>query len=990
MIHYISELSRIYKTGNATEHSYRPALQHLLERITDGLQITNEPKRIACGAPDYIVTRNDIPVGYIEAKDIGVDLNSKANKEQFDRYKQSLGNLIITDYLTFQLFEDGEQIVSVTIGKITQNAIEADSSQFETFLEMLRLFSGYEGQWIQTSEQLSKIMAVKARLLANIIDNALESKEENGNNSLNDQLTGFREVLIHDITHKEFSDIYAQTIAYGMFAAKLNDETATIFTRGKAAQLIPLSNPFLRKFFQYIAGYDLDSRISWVVDALADLFNYVDIPAILKEFDKKEHDPIIHFYETFLAEYDPALRKSRGVWYTPQPVVQFIVRAVDDILKTEFGLPQGLADSSKVKLKQNIKQKDGSVAKEEKEYHRVQILDPATGTGTFLSEVVNNIYARFKTQQGIWNSYVSQHLIPRINGFEILMASYAVAHLKLDILLQQTGYKPADNKRLRIYLTNSLEEAHPKIEIPFAQWLSDESNEASSIKQDVPVMVVLGNPPYSVSSQNKGKWIQDLVNDYKKGLDERNIQPLSDDYIKFIRYGQYFIEKNGHGILAYISNNSFIDGLIHSQMRKNLLETFDTIYILDLHGNTRKKETIPGDGRDVNVFDMQQGVSINIFVKTGQKKAHELARVWHHDLYGKRQDKYSFLLNNSLTSVTWSNLPTQAPQHFFVPKNFDDKQEYEKGFKVDNLFCTHTSGIKTHDDKSLISFTQFKQNNYPYHFRPFDLRNINYDLKRVKRHRYSVMRHMLMENNLSLLIPKQSITEEYGFFIANTINDINYTGIAGQYGAGLTFPLYLHSQPDKLFSDAKRKPNLDEAIVAEIAQCIGWSFTEEKEETENTFAPIDILDYIYAVLHSPSYRERYKEFLKIDFPRVPYPQDARQFSELATLGAKLRRLHLMEGVEPSPDMATYPKEGSNEVEKPNYVTGKVYINDAQYFDNVPLEAWEFYIGGYQPAQKWLKDRKGRTLGYEDIIHYQRIIRVLWETGEVMRMLNGKQ
>ena len=623
---YIAELSRIYKAGNATEHTYRPALKSLLEKMTNGLTVINEPKRIACGAPDYIVTRKDIPVGYIEAKDIDADLNSKLNKAQFDRYKQSLDNLIITDYLTFQLFENGELVTAVTIGQTSKDAIKGVSSEFESFTEMINKFAGYEGQWIQTSSHLSKMMAVKARFIAGIIESTLKEDDADNVNSqqscstIAEQFHGFRKILIPNITVREFADVYAQTITYGMFAARLHDETPDNFSREEAARLIPQSNPFLRKLFQYIAGYDLDERISWVIDDLADLFNYVDTNAIIKEFDKIEHDPIIHFYETFLAEYDPALRKSRGVWYTPYPVVQFIVRAVDDILKQEFNISEGLADTSKVKLKQQAKKADGTTAEEEREYHRVQILDPAAGTGTFLAEIVRNIYERFKTNKGLWNSYAYEHLLPRINGFEILMASYAMAHLKLDMQLQKTGYKPKDNRRLRIYLTNSLEEAHSKTTIPFAQWLSDEANEASHIKQDIPVMVVLGNPPYSGESQNSSKWIDRLLNDYKKEpsgikLQEKNSKWINDDYVKFIRLGQYFIEKNGEGILAFINNHSFLDNPTFRGMRYSLLKTFDKIYILDLHGNAKKKETTLDGGKDENVFDIQQGVSINIFVK---------------------------------------------------------------------------------------------------------------------------------------------------------------------------------------------------------------------------------------------------------------------------------------------------------------------------------------------------------------------------------------
>jgi predicted helicase len=416
-----------------------------------------------------------------------------------------------------------------------------------------------------------------------------------------------------------------------MFAARLHDPTLATFSRQEAAELIPKSNPFLRKLFGYIAGPDIDDRIKWIVDSLVEIFLACNVEEILKKYNKFSspsgrsggaEDPIIHFYETFLSEYDPKLRKARGVWYTPQPVVNFIVRAVDDILKTEFDLPQGLADTSKTKIKVDVQGK-----KVEQEVHKVQILDPATGTGTFLAEVVKHIHKKFAGQQGIWSNYVETHLIPRLNGFELLMASYAMAHLKLDLLLKETGYKPTEtslrgtkqsDQRLRVYLTNSLEESHPDTGTLFANWLSSEANEANHIKRDNPVMVVMGNPPYSVSSNNKGEWIESLTADYKKNLNERNIQPLSDDYIKFIRYGQHFIEKTGEGILAYISNNSFIDGIIHRKMREELMKTFDKIYILDLHGNAKKKEVSPDGSVDQNVFDIMQGVSINIFVKKKQ------------------------------------------------------------------------------------------------------------------------------------------------------------------------------------------------------------------------------------------------------------------------------------------------------------------------------------------------------------------------------------
>ena len=422
--------------------------------------------------------------------------------------------------------------------------------------------------------------------------------------------------------------------------------------------------------FQYVAGYDLDSRISWIVDGLADVFRATDVAEILKNFGSATHkqDPIIHFYETFLSSYDPALRKARGVWYTPEPVVNFIVRAIDDILKTEFGLLDGLANNSMTTIKVNV---PGIKNPIEKQVHRLQFLDHATGTATFLAEFIKQIYSKFKGQEGIWSDYVEKHLIPRLNGFEILMASYAMAHLKLDLLLRETGYVPKNEQRFRIYLTNSLEEFHADTGTLFANWLSAEANEANHVKRDTPVMIVAGNPPYSGESANKGEWIMRLMEDYKKEpggkekLKERNPKWINDDYVKFIRYGQHFIEKNGEGILAFINPHGFLDNPTFRGKRWNLLKTYDKIYTIDLHGNSKKKETAPDGSKDENVFDIMQGVSINLFIKTGKKKSNELGKVFHYDLYGKRDFKYDFLYENSLKTIGYKKLPNIAPNYFF-------------------------------------------------------------------------------------------------------------------------------------------------------------------------------------------------------------------------------------------------------------------------------------------------------------------------------------
>jgi len=1041
---YIDNIDKRYRLGNATEHTFRGDLQNLLEALVPTIRATNEPKRQSCGAPDYILTKKDIPVGFIEAKDIGdKDLDGTkrtGNKEQFDRYKASLNNLIFTDYLSFHLYRDGEFITKISIGEITEKGIKPLTENFASFENLIKDFCSHVGQTIKSSKKLAEMMAGKARLLSDIIGKALTSDEINHEDStLKDQMTAFKDILIHDITPKGFADVYAQTIAYGMFAARLHDPTLGTFSRQEAAELIPKSNPFLRKLFGYIAGPDIDDRIKWIVDSLTDIFLACNVEEILKNYGKstKMEDPIIHFYETFLSEYDPKLRKARGVWYTPQPVVNFIVRAVDDILKTEFDLPQGLADTSKTKIKVDLQGK-----KVEQEVHKVQILDPATGTGTFLAEVVKHIHKKFQGQQGIWSNYVETHLLPRLNGFELLMASYAMAHLKLDLLLTETGYKPTTNQRFRVYLTNSLEEHHQDTGTLFANWLSTEANEANHIKRDTPVMCVIGNPPYSGESANKGEWIMKLMEDYKKEpggkekLKEQNSKFINDDYVKFLRYGQHFIEKNGSGVLAFINPHGFLDNPTFRGMRWHLLKTYDKIYTIDLHGNAKKKETAPDGSADVNIFDIEQGVSINFFIKTDKKKTNELGKVYHFDLYGKRDLKYDFLIENSLKSTPYNELKLSEPNFFFKMKDYEEENIYNKGFSIPELFPLNSLGLLTKRDNLAVDFnskdlvtkieyfldenktveevckyyglvvkdkdkwdatqtranvpnSELKEQVRDFQYRPFDNRKVFYNPYFVARPNTKVLGHFIKEN-VGLIICRQG--QAVGGEEWNVVFTCKYLADQNIYrrGGGTIFPLYLY--PDNsgqqiIEQTTERQPNLNAEIVNQLALKIGLTFTNEKQNTENTFAPVDIVDHIYAVLHSPTYREKYKEFLKTDFPKIPYPQNADTFWQLVKLGGEIRQIHLLESPILENYITQYPIDGDNIVGKTKYENGKVYINETQYFDNVPQIAWEFYIGGYQPAQKWLKDRKDRKLEFDDILHYQKIIVALSETDKLMKEID---
>jgi len=1042
---YVETVNKRYKSGISREHAYRRDLEELIRELVAGVEITNEPSNVTdCGNPDYVITKGKIPVGYIEAKDVGKDLNHKNYKEQFARYRKALDNLIITDYTWFQFFQNGELVHEIRIADVGENTVRPLPENFEQFTALIRDFCTFVGQTIKSPKKLAEMMAGKAKLLQNILEQAVTSDEmTQANSSLQDQYNSFKNILIHDLEPKAFADIYAQTLAYGMFAARLHDTCLDDFSRQEAAELIPKTNPFLRKLFGYIAGPDIDDRIRPTVDNLAEVFRATNVEALLKNFGKstKTSDPIIHFYETFLSEYDPKLRKARGVWYTPEPVVSFIVRAVDELLKTEFGLKDGLADTSKTKIKveaQGKATKGGKAIIEEREVHKVQILDPAAGTGTFLAEVVKFIYTgKFQAMQGAWSGYIEEHLIPRLNGFELLMASYAMAHLKLDMLLTETGYQPKKEQRFNVYLTNSLEEHHPDTGTLFANWLSTEANEANHIKRDTPVMVVLGNPPYSISSSNKGAWIQNLIKDYKKDLNEKKIN-LDDDYIKFIRYGQYFIDKTGEGILAYISNNSFIDGITHRQMRKSLLSSFNKIYVVNLHGDSNKGEVCPDGTLDQNVFDIRQGVCITFLVKTGPVHPSRTL-VNHIDVFGKRDEKYRFLIENQIGSLKWNQLELDHEYSFFVPKNFDLNLGYNAGIKISELF-SGTSGIETKRDHFALDFykdvledrisdfvctdyspderkskfnlrdnewivddaalelrkrPEWKTSFHKCLYRPFDLRWIVYSDIILSRDRGTLMAGM-NNPNIGLITPRQT-KEGFSTLVSNTVCTHKIVTV---YDRSFIFPLYIYPEKGQLtFGDVKKRtPNLDKGIVAQIAEGLGLEFTDEKEERGSTFAPIDLLDYIYAVLHSPAYREKYKEFLKIDFPRVPYPTDAEKFWQLVQLGGELRQIHLLESPTVEQFITRYPVDGDNTVtrsmtaksigyEPDSKTAGRVWINDTQYFENVPLIAWEFYIGGYQPAQKWLKDRNGRTLSFDDILHYQKIIVALTETDRLMKAIN---
>lgn len=1021
---YVAEIQKRLQRGDATEPTYYSALEALLEEMETGITATNEPKRIECGAPDFIVTKGAANIGCVEAKVVGSNLDREERSEQMERYRDSLSNLILTDFLEFRWYVDGKQRAVARLGTATRDGkIKADKAGMEAIRELLSKFLAHHAEPLGTAKDLAVRMAGQAHMIRDLIVAAFEKESESG--MLHGWVKAFEEQLIPDLTPEQFADMYAQTIAYGLFAARTTGDNKGRFSRRNAAYLIPKTNPFLRKLFNEIAGPELDDRIAWLVDFLAELLAQADMEAILKDFGRRagKEDPVVHFYETFLRAYDRETKVMRGIFYTPDPVVSYIVRSIDYLLKTRFDKPQGLADAN------------------------VLVLDPAVGTGTFLYHVVEEIYDWLvrQGQKGLWDGYVAERLLPRIFGFELLMAPYAMAHLKLGLLLKDTGYKFGGDQRLGIYLTNALEGALKKAEHlpPFAGWISEEANAALEIKKDKPVMVVLGNPPYSVSSANKGKDIERLMERYKKAVSkERNIQPLSDDYIKFIRFAHDRIERTGYGIIGMITNHAYLSGLIHRGMREELLKSFSEIYILNLHGSTILGERAPDDGKDENVFDITPGVAIALFVK--KEGVERPGQVKYADLWGVREGKYAYLADNDVKSTDWQDLNPVAPYFFFVPKDFNLFSEYEQGWSVADIIPVNTSGIKTHRDHFVFDFDEatlherisvFRGTRLPDEevrerfrlrrwdvaqarekvrndsrwqekfvscpYRPFDVRPIFYSGDVIDRPRSKVMRHM-QRQNLALALPRNLQSDEpWNYvFVTSNVTDLHLLSILNVV---YVFPLYLYLDDEgaqkKLEPEEGRRPNLNPEFIKAVEEKLGLRFVPDGQgDLKETFGPEDVFYYAYAIFHSPTYRTRYEEFLKIDFPRLPLTSDRRLFAALVEKGAELVALHLMESPALETPITRYPVLGSDVVEKVRYlephkeqgeeIPGRVYINKEQYFEGIAPEVWDFHIGGYQVLNKWLKDRRGRRLSIDDSEHYQKIVVALKETMRLMEEIDG--
>ncbi|NQS97268.1 MAG: N-6 DNA methylase [candidate division Zixibacteria bacterium] len=997
---YLKEIHTIYGRGDAREESFYGALKRLLEVYTEksekkSIEVTVLPKKTEAGNPDFrIWDGNQHIVGYIEAKHpIIEDLDKVEAGEQLQRYISTFPNVMLTNFFEFRLYRNGDLVEKTQIARpfmLTQlGAVPPVQNELE-FHALLDKFFSFSLPQVYDSQKLAVELAKRTRFLKEqVVIEELKNSQD-----IQNQIVGFYQAfkgyLISDLTIEDFSDLYSQTITYGLFAARTR--SGAHFNRKSAFDNIPRTIGILRDIFRFISLGDLPQSMEWIVDDISEVLAVADVNEIFREYyrEGKGDDPVIHFYETFLSEYDPKTRERRGVYYTPVPVVSYIVHSLHSILKEKFGLSDGLADKG------------------------VTVLDPAAGTLTFLAEAAKVAAIEYseKYGEGGKGDFIKEHILNNFFALELMMAPYAIGHMKMSFLLEELGYRLTGNDRFKLYLTNALEMKELEdTTIPGIISLARESKLAGKVKKEQPILVILGNPPYSVSSMNKSDFIEKEMKLYKEDVrDERNIQPLSDDYIKFIRFAHWKIEKEGKGVIGMITNNSYLSGLIHRGMRKKLMDSFDDIYILNLHGSSRIEEKSP----DENVFNIMQGVTISIFVKKEIKNTS--CRLFYKDIYGLRKNKYNYLENNNIKTSEWKELKPFQPNYFFADKELMLNTNYKFFFSVKEIFIKYNVGTVTGKDKILVDFSResllrklsvkdkdvfylFMRSHsvkddmidkwyselkdkdirnliYIYSYRPFDHRFFIYNSKIIERLRPTLMKHFF-RSNLAVVLQKNTKTESFSeSFISQHVSDYHLIG-----HQSYIFPLYVYSYNDNnsIFNNTKpviKTPNISLQFVETLKKCYSKELSPEK-----------ILYYIYATLYSNIYRTKYTEFLKIDFPRIPFTKDYPLFTKMAELGERLVNLHLLKSVEIDTPIAKFQGKGNNIIKFVKYENGRVRINNTQYFEGITPEIWEYQIGGYQVIKKWLNYRKGRALDLEDIKHICRVATALLKTIEIQEEID---
>jgi hypothetical protein len=1019
---YLQNLCNVASHGDTREESFYPALKGLLDDYAKSIKkdadVTSQPKKTEAGNPDFrIWDGKQHIVGYIEAKEPNIDLDKVINSQQLKRYLGTFPNLILTNFLEFRLFRNGEPNGKCSIGfSIAQIKLNDPliKEREQSLIGILDKFFSFSLPSIDSDRGLAIELAKRTRFLRDEVI-AEELKEEKGEKGSILGLYGaFKKHLIGDLTKEEFADLYSQTITYGLFIARTKDGDE--FNRKLAYDRIPPTLGLLREIFSSISTGKIPSQMEWIIDDISEVLTSTDIGKIFahavdnltfsfiqQDYDfRKSKDLIFHFYETFLAEYDPSTRRKTGSYYTPEPVVAYIVRSLNYVLKRHLKKPDGFADSS------------------------VTVLDPAAGTLTFLYYVIRLALEEFTSKYGKGGraNFIRDHVLNNFFAFELKMAPYAIGHLRLSYLLEEGGYKLKGDDRLKFYLTNALEmQELSQSDLLIMSSLSEESHLANEVKTETPILVILGNPPYFGRSSNFGDWISKEIREYYQvdghPLNEKNPKWLQDDYVKFIRFAQWKIDQAGEGVLGFITNHGYLDNPTFRGMRQSLMKSFDEIYILDLHGNSLKKEKCPDGSKDENVFDIMQGVAISIFIK--RKNGSKDCKVYHSELWGTRESKYSWLMTHDKASTDWKELSPKSEFYLFIPRDENLSAKYENYPQITDIFPLNGVGMTTardnffidHDRDKLLKrvknfknsvgnddelHKEFKINKkegwsirkawdmlqpfseselndliVPVLYRPFDIRWIFYHDSLVWRTVKRVMNHMLEGYNLALITARSNKSNKMDHFFCS--DKIMETKCGESTTQSCLFPIYLYSDDDI----PQKQPNINSRILDTLSEIY------EKEPT-----PEEILYYIYAVLYSNTYRKKYAEFLRIDFPRVPFTKDYKLFSRMAGYGKRLIALHLLESDELDPPIARYQGEGDDTVEKPRYdeSNGYIYVNKDRYFEGVNKEVWAYHIGGYQVCDKWLKDRKGRHLSLDEMKHYCRIVTALQKTIEIQGLIDG--
>jgi type I restriction-modification system DNA methylase subunit len=961
-----------------------------------------------------------------------------------------------------------------------------DTSKPKEWLEnWSKPFRHRPGHTIRTAKELAEALADLAIRIRDAAKTVMKAESEKG--KFRTLHKAFKESLIHDLEPDDFADTYAQTITYGLLTAAISRTDMSAGSKGTAvivenvADMVPITNPFLKEILQeFLLAGGRKGRLDFDelgVQDVAELLrgDDTDLPAVIRDFGNQTRgeDPVIHFYEHFLAAYDKAQKKQRGVFYTPQPVVSYIVRSVHELLQTEFGLADGLADITTwgEMLKKHPGLKLPPITDEPGEKRTispdepfVQILDPATGTATFLIEVIDVIHrtlmAKWKqlrlsdTQQlAAWNDYVPRHLLQRLHAYELMMAPYAIAHMKIGLKLAETSYRFGTEERARIYLTNALEPWVKQLPLIGFDALAHEAVAVNEIKHHKRFTVVIGNPPYAGISSNMTEQAARIVDAYRivdgAPLNERKLW-LQDDYVKFIRRAQTTIETARLGVLGYITNHSYLDNPTFRGMRQSLMGTFECIRLLDLHGNTTKKELSPDGSDDKNAFDIKQGVAVNLATCGGSSTG-----ILHADLWGSRERKYSWLGAHSQADTSFDRLSPDSPFYFFDPQNVDFRAEYEEGWKVTDIMPSNTTGFVTARDHFVVGFSEselvermaefasrtlsdaeirsryfagkgsskyddgdsrgwklpearkrvqadrhWKERVVDCLYRPLDPRKIYWCDWMIDWPRPEVTRHLLDGKNFGLNIGRAGQVIDQGqwniVFCTRSVTEFNLF----RRGGNSLFPLWLYedgtdSQAPLETAEHKRL-NIKPAFLKALAQRLALPAAGQYGVPRG-LTPEDIFHYAYAVFHSPGYRSRYAEFLKIDFPRLPLTGSLELFRALARLGGELTALHLLESPKLHKPITEFIGGRAPEVEKLSWSKNTVWIDKAQTigFKGVREEVWNFHIGGYQVCEKWLKDRKNRELSKEDITHYQKTIvalsdsiRLIKEIDEVIKKHGG--